>query len=105
MAASSGELGSVEFAVQLDGREVVRTGPIGRSSEPLRISNLDVSDVETMTLTVDFGRNGDVLDRATGVTRFLCESVRRQNELLALTSCSMAYMITLIAILSASCGT
>lgn len=64
MAESAGELGSAEFAVELDGREVVRTGPVRRSSEPLRITNLDVRSVGTMTLTVDFGRNGDVLDRA-----------------------------------------
>jgi hypothetical protein len=64
LASSSGDLGSVEFAVELDGREVIRTSPVGRASEPLGIVNLDVRNVETMILTVDFGRNGDVLDRA-----------------------------------------
>jgi hypothetical protein len=64
LASSAGEPGSVEFAVELDGQEVIRTGPVERASEPLRIVNLDVRNVETMILTVDFGRNGDVLDRA-----------------------------------------
>lgn len=64
LAASSGKLGSVEFAVELNGREVIRTEPLERSSEPLRVTNLDVSDAGTLTLAVDFGRNGDVLDRA-----------------------------------------
>ncbi|MBA3313374.1 MAG: NPCBM/NEW2 domain-containing protein [Planctomycetaceae bacterium] len=35
-----------------------------RASEPLRVANLDVRGVQSLVLTVDFGRNGDVLDRA-----------------------------------------
>ena len=64
VATSGGQLGSVEFAVECDGDEVLRTGPIERSSQPVRITNLDVRSVETMILTVDYGRNGDILDRA-----------------------------------------
>ncbi|HEX6985375.1 MAG TPA: NPCBM/NEW2 domain-containing protein, partial [Planctomycetaceae bacterium] len=64
LAESAGEIGSVEFAIEIDGREVVRTGPVARSGDPVRITHLDLRGAEALVLTVDFGRNGDVRDRA-----------------------------------------
>ncbi|MGC1275146.1 MAG: NPCBM/NEW2 domain-containing protein [Planctomycetaceae bacterium] len=64
MAKSAGEIGSAEFAVEVDGREVIRTAAMTRSDAPLRITKLDVEGATTLVLTVDFGRNGDVRDRA-----------------------------------------
>ena len=64
LAESAGEIGSVEFAIELDGREVVRTGPVSLRDPAVPINNLDLGGVETLVLTVDFGRNGDIRDRA-----------------------------------------
>lgn len=64
LAKSAGSLGNVEFAVEIDGREVVRSGPMSQADPPLKIEALDVTDARELVLTVDFGRNGDVRDRA-----------------------------------------
>jgi hypothetical protein len=76
LAESAGEIGSVEFAIELDGREVLRRGHIRKDAEPLRITNLDVSNVRSLVLTVDFGRNGDIRDRANWCDAILVRSKR-----------------------------
>lgn len=64
MAESARHIGSVEFAVEVDGREVFRMPSAGPSKAPVPITKLNVAGAATLVLTVDFGRNGDVLDRA-----------------------------------------
>lgn len=62
LAASAGEMGSAEFAVEVDGREVFRSGPVtAADAKPV---DIDLSGAEALVLTVDFGRNGDARDRA-----------------------------------------
>lgn len=62
LAASAGEIGSAEFAVEVDGREVFRSGPV--TAADAKLVAVDLRGAQTLVLVVDFGRNGDVRDRA-----------------------------------------
>lgn len=62
LSPSAGETGSAEFAVEADGREVFRSGPV--TAADAKQVGIDLTGAETLILTVDFGRNGDVRDRA-----------------------------------------
>lgn len=62
LSPSAGDAGSAEFAVEVDGREVYRSGPVtAADAKPVTV---DLNGAERLVLTVDFGRNGDVRDRA-----------------------------------------
>lgn len=62
LAPSAGEVGSAEFAVEVDGREVFRSDPVtAAEAKPVAI---ELTGAETLVLSVDYGRNGDVRDRA-----------------------------------------
>jgi len=72
VSPSAGDAGSAEFAVEVDGREVYRSGPVtAADAEPVAV---DLTGAERLTLAVDFGRNGDVLDRANW-----CDAVLVKN--------------------------
>jgi hypothetical protein len=62
LAASAGEIGSAEFAVEVDGREAFRSGPVTATDAKQIV--VDLRGVQTLVLTADFGQNGDVRDRA-----------------------------------------
>ena len=72
---SAGLVGNVEFVIELDGREAVRSGPVSAANPPLQVSALDVRDVQTLSLIVDFGHNGDIRDQANWIDALL---VRRR---------------------------
>jgi hypothetical protein len=54
--------GSVTFHVLVDGRRVFDSETVSGSSPALPVGPIDVSKAETLTLVVDFGEFGDVLD-------------------------------------------
>ncbi|MBI5760700.1 MAG: NPCBM/NEW2 domain-containing protein [Planctomycetales bacterium] len=56
--------GCVTFHVLVDGRRVFDSEPLGGSSPALPVGQIDVTQAETLTLVVDFGEFGDVLDYA-----------------------------------------
>lgn len=55
--------GSVTFSVLLDGEVAFESGPV-RGGQIPRLIDIDVSGKKNLTLLVDFGERGDVLDRA-----------------------------------------
>jgi hypothetical protein len=55
--------GSVTFSVLLDGEVAFESGPV-RGGELPRLIDIDLTGKEHLTLLVDFGERGDVLDRA-----------------------------------------
>jgi hypothetical protein len=59
----TGKLGSVLFDVLVDGKSqrVVEAGELTSQNSP-RLVRVDVSGAKTLTLSVQFGRNGDVQD-------------------------------------------
>lgn len=55
--------GSVTFSVLLDGEVAFESGPV-RGGELPRLIDIDLKGKQDLTLLVDFGERGDVLDRA-----------------------------------------
>ena len=62
----AGPLGSVVFAVLVDGKEKMRTPPRTDRDAPISI-NLDVSGAKFVILATEFGDRGDVRDLADWV--------------------------------------
>ena len=60
---SAGDLASVEFKVYADGKLLYESGVVRRSSQPIEI-NLDVLNVNELTLEVTAADNADIQDRA-----------------------------------------
>jgi hypothetical protein len=61
---SAGGKGSVQFAVEVDGERVFTSRPMTGASKPTAIGPLDLSGKKRLTLIVDFGERGDILDHA-----------------------------------------
>jgi hypothetical protein len=64
--------GSVNFRVLFDGREAWQSGLVTGQSAPKRVQ-LDVVDVNRLTLIVEFGAMGDVRDHADWASAHLVE--------------------------------
>lgn len=64
LSESAGNIGCVEFAIEVDGNEVRRSPPVTSETDPFRVDRLELKSASTITLVVDFARNGDILDRA-----------------------------------------
>ena len=56
--------GSARFAVEVDGRRAFASGELTGKDAPLRVGPIDLTGAQEMTLVVEFGALGDVLDCA-----------------------------------------
>ena len=56
--------GSARFAVEVDGRRAFASDEITGKDAPLRVGPIDLTGAQDMTLVVEFGALGDVLDCA-----------------------------------------
>lgn len=56
--------GSVVFAVEVDGRRVFESGLVTGRDGSQPVGPIDLKDAESMTLTVEYGTNGDIGDLA-----------------------------------------
>ena len=63
LAPSAGEIGNVVFVIETDGRTVFDSGPVSAADGPRPVV-VDLRGTETLTLRVDYGRGGDIRDRA-----------------------------------------
>ena len=61
---SVGEKGSVRFAVEVDGERVFTSSLMTGASKPSALAPLNVSGKNRLTLIVEFGELGDILDHA-----------------------------------------
>jgi len=61
---SAGRKGSVQFAVEVDGERVFTSSVMTGTDTPTSIGPLDVSGKKRLTLIVEFGERGDILDHA-----------------------------------------
>jgi hypothetical protein len=58
------EGGSAIFAVEVDGSRIYTSPLVTGRSQPIEVGPLNVAEVDEMTLVVDYGEYGDILDYA-----------------------------------------
>ena len=74
---SAGGKGSVQFAVEVDGERVFTSRLMTGAGKPTAIGPVDVAGKKRLTLIVEFGERGDILDHANWCDPLLIRGRKR----------------------------